>query len=229
MTFKAYNPLKPLISIHIPKCAGTSFDAILKGWFGAGFHRHYFDEKNNLKPKKIYADGAIPARPVRTCIHGHFNNKRQMGVFDYYPSADQYITIIRDPLELHISNYFFLKRRIRENQNYRNGSKQTLHYHNIDDYLENTNSFMLFHFPWELTQKNYEDILLAHFVHIGVLEKFQQSVDIIAQKLGVPPVPVHRKNTAPRDETPSDRAKEKWLERHPLERSIYRLVLRLND
>jgi len=48
----AYNPKKPLISIHIPKCAGTSFTDVLKIWFKGGFLRHYHNEKTNTSPKK---------------------------------------------------------------------------------------------------------------------------------------------------------------------------------
>ena len=44
---KQYGKERPLISIHIPKCAGTSFVGVLKEYFGKKLYRHYFDEKNN--------------------------------------------------------------------------------------------------------------------------------------------------------------------------------------
>ena len=47
-----YNPEYPLISIHIPKCAGTSFYNVLKKWFGRKLLRHYHNEKFNRPPKK---------------------------------------------------------------------------------------------------------------------------------------------------------------------------------
>jgi hypothetical protein len=107
---RKYITEKPLFSIHIPKTAGTSFQKILKCWFGDDLYLHYFDEKNNKMPEKYILKSGL-------CIHGHFNKKRGFGVFDYYPEADQFITIIRDPLELHLSNFFFVKKMFQNHNN----------------------------------------------------------------------------------------------------------------
>ncbi|MBW1940370.1 MAG: sulfotransferase family 2 domain-containing protein [Deltaproteobacteria bacterium] len=106
---KKYDSTIPLISIHIPKCAGTSFAEILTAWFGRGFLQHYPDEKNNKSPKKHNIYIGKHFKP-RLCIHGHFNNNRGNGVQDYYPNVDQYIMILRDPFEVYLSNYFYVKR-----------------------------------------------------------------------------------------------------------------------
>lgn len=47
-----YNPKKPLISFHIPKCGGTTLGSYLKNWFKKGYHAHYYDEKKCQKPAK---------------------------------------------------------------------------------------------------------------------------------------------------------------------------------
>lgn len=52
MPMKQHDPRKPLFSIHIPKCAGSSFSEVLKGWFGSGYRRHYPNEKRNTPPRK---------------------------------------------------------------------------------------------------------------------------------------------------------------------------------
>ena len=36
-----YNPNEPLISIHIPKCGGTSLRQILNNWFRPNFRAQY--------------------------------------------------------------------------------------------------------------------------------------------------------------------------------------------
>src|SRR5262245_8731415 len=99
---KLYDPEKPLISLHIPKCGGTSFRAVLQHWFGPNLYRHCFYERLTKPPRKYDLEGGM-------CIHGHFNRKRQIGVSDYYPEVDQFITILRDPFEMTVSRYFYAK------------------------------------------------------------------------------------------------------------------------
>jgi len=105
---KTYNPGKPLISLHVPKCAGQSFRWLLTGWFCDNFFIHYFQQHNALPEKH-------PLKPGM-CIHGHFDRRKNMGATDYYPAVDQFITLLRDPLEMAISNYFFWKRKARQRQ-----------------------------------------------------------------------------------------------------------------
>ena len=108
---KKYDPKKPLISIHIPKCAGSSFSAILKSWFGKGYLGHYHDEKQDIAPIRHNLKSRLFFREYKPgiCIHGHFNHDRGNGTQDYYPEVDQFITILRDPFDLHLSNYFYVK------------------------------------------------------------------------------------------------------------------------
>src|SRR3954471_2189740 len=99
---KAYDKDKPLISIHVPKCGGTSVLAMLGKWFGTRLYPHYFDEELNRMPQRREFKGGI-------CIHGHFNRRRRTGVRDYYPEADQFITMLRDPFEMVVARYFYAK------------------------------------------------------------------------------------------------------------------------
>ncbi len=95
---KKYNNEKPLISIHIPKCGGSSFKEVLQKWFIGGFYSHYFNEKSNKMPQKYVLSAGI-------CVHGHFNKARGFGIKDYYPEVDQFITFLRDPFEITTSDY----------------------------------------------------------------------------------------------------------------------------
>src|SRR4051812_45942379 len=97
---KAYNPKIPLLSIHIPKCGGTSFLQILRKWFGKDLHLHYFDEVNAKMPPHAPVKNFLGMYRKDICIHGHFNHNRKFGVDDYYPEIRQAITFIRDPLEI---------------------------------------------------------------------------------------------------------------------------------
>ncbi|MCB0515832.1 MAG: sulfotransferase family 2 domain-containing protein [Bacteroidetes bacterium] len=102
-----YNPNDILISIHIPKCGGTSLDAILQKWFGLGLHRHYFNTRSGALPEKARLKTWWGSLRKGVCVHGHFNARKAYGVFDYYPQAKQFITVLRDPLEHLISTYYY--------------------------------------------------------------------------------------------------------------------------
>jgi len=75
-----YNPEKPIISLHIPKCAGTTFSDVLRLWFGNGFFENYHNEKLNVPPTKhiLYDTTARKQFISGLCVHGHFNNKRKI-------------------------------------------------------------------------------------------------------------------------------------------------------
>ena len=42
---RSYDPARLLVSVHVPKCAGTSFAELLRSWFGARLHLHYPDAR----------------------------------------------------------------------------------------------------------------------------------------------------------------------------------------
>ena len=154
---KQYDPKKPLISIHLPKCGGTSFAEILKRWFGKEYLEHYHDERRNKHPRRynLYQDPYRQHFIPNLCIHGHFNNERGNGVERYYPEVDQYITIIRDPFELHLSAYFFRKRREKEHSGsvYWAGEPHPIiaNNWNLEDYLrESKKSHLLSFFPSDI-------------------------------------------------------------------------------
>lgn len=103
-----------LISIHIPKTAGTSFRNILKEVYGAE-HVERFDiikkeklifvEEAELKSKKFPSKIKV--------IHGHFNYRdltEQLKIRKDIPV----ITWLRNPVERVISNYYYLAERLRE-------------------------------------------------------------------------------------------------------------------
>ncbi|MBK8442832.1 MAG: hypothetical protein IPL35_05200 [Sphingobacteriales bacterium] len=119
------------------------------------------------------------------CVHGHFNRNRNIGVLDYYPDdARQFITVLRDPLALMTSDYFYNLTRIQMGIHYREGKKiESWPYESLDEFLIKNKCYMLQYFPWEMTIDNYRQLIDTHFIHIGVTEKLQESMDIFAKKL----------------------------------------------
>lgn len=216
---KKYDSAKPLISIHVPKCAGGSLRSLLKQWFGENFYKHY-------KKDYMFLPTKYPLKPG-ICIHGHFNRTKGFGVLDYYQGVDQMITILRHPLEMAVSNYFFWKFKARQNQ-LRLGVIQeggAHDYKNIEDFFNKRPRSPLLNFmPVELTAENYKEVFEKYFLYIGIVEDLQTSVDILAGKLGLSESRIDHINPAQRDEELSAGTRETFIANNRLELEIYQYV-----
>lgn len=203
----AYNRNIPLISLHVPKCAGTSFERVLKQWFGRRLFLHYYNAETHTAPKKhdIYHRIFRWRYKRDICIHGHFRWEYGFGAHDYYPQIEHYITILRDPFEQTVSNYFFQKKQSEERVVY-SGKKMAIEeeYGSLKDYLLNAPSMTLQTLLPEINRDNYADIFEQYFVYVGVVEELQHSVDVLADKLGKARVEIPHINASLRDIELSD-------------------------
>ena len=215
---RLYDKEKPLISIHVPKCGGTSFHAVLQQWFGANLHLHYFvGPFREGRPRKYDLQNG-------TCVHGHFNRWREIGVMDYYPDVDQFITMLRDPFDTAVSYYFYAKglgaNRFRDGKPLPPIQEQ---FRDLGDYLRRgrKKEVLVKFLPYEVTLDNYEEIFTKHFIYTGITEDLQTSVDVLARRLGYPPVAVGRLNTSVHDEEVTAELREEFIQTHPLSYAIY--------
>jgi len=226
---RTYDKKRLLISLHIPKCAGTSFTDILKAWFGKKLKFHYVNEKRRKPPKKHKLDkGWINKKPINgLCIHGHFNRERGFGALDYYPEADQFITMLRDPFDIHISHYRYLKtlkgKAYRDGQTHKIASDEK---YDIHEYLKRSGSYFLTQFPIKLTYDNYKEYFEKNFVYIGIVEDMQTSIDMLASKLGFDSVKVPVRNVSKHHEVIPAGAREEFIANNPLEYEIYNYALK---
>ena len=102
-----------LISVHIPKTAGSSFREILAARFGARLLLDYSDRPlapgfhwRRLKQRVNPPDGRTGIETAYDCVHGHF-------VADKYDALDKPVRCIawlRDPVQRTISHYEYWKR-----------------------------------------------------------------------------------------------------------------------
>lgn len=104
-----------IISVHLPKTAGTSFAAALEHHFGAKLLRDYVDlpintpqyDRNRKALQNSLCNAEKELRDTE-CIHGHFlpvkylllSNKRKIS----------FVTWMRNPVERVLSHYHFWKR-----------------------------------------------------------------------------------------------------------------------
>jgi hypothetical protein len=217
---KAYDPDKPLISLHIPKCAGQSFRKVLESWFGDRLLFHYFQVLNSPPPRYPLQAGI--------CIHGHFNAAKGFGINAYYPEADQLITVLRDPLEMHLSNYFYWKTKARERQINRGhiipGGEHD--YRDVNDFFRRRPKSQLLNFlPSDLTPDTYREIFETRFVWIGSVEQLSTSTGRLARILGFKPAVIPRVNISARTETLAPELRDSFIERSRFEFEIYQYVM----
>lgn len=225
---KSYDRYKPLISSHIPKTGGTSFRNNLMAWFGRNLHFHYKDESKNGMPGKVRLRswwGAGFRRDL--CIHGHFNRRVGLGIEEYYPEVDQFITWVRDPVDAQISMFFHEVRSL-GGARYREG--EAMHVTgDIDEFFEKSRCPFLLYFPRAIIAENLEAEISRWFVHVGVLECADTSLRIMAEKLGKHGQATHRENVSARSRKPSESSIRKFKETCALEYRLFELAMRMNS
>ena len=202
---------------------------MLQSWFGNNFYRHYYDERLDRMPEKYRLTKKWRSWKYRQgiCVHGHFNNERKFGVNHYYPDADQFITILRDPFEMHLSYYFYIKKLGVDA--FRSGKVMEAAIddsYDLNKYLSESKCNLLQYFPFTFTLENYREILSSYFIYIGVTEFLQDSVNALAKIIGFSPVDVGYLNVAERQETVPGGAREMFVQKHELEYAIYEYALK---
>jgi hypothetical protein len=138
---RAYDCNIPLIAIHIPKTAGSSVKEIFRAWFGDRLLFHYFNKRSSEMPPK-YDLVAMHTKEQPIVIYGHFNRTRNFGIEHYYPKAEQFITILRDPFERVVSGYFYMRENRKDWIDQSRVPKDKLR-----DHILNTKGSMLHYFP----------------------------------------------------------------------------------
>lgn len=135
------------------------------------------------------------------------------------------MTILREPFEMAVSNFFYAKRL--GDEWYRNGEVRDPMASGLAEHLKQLRrTYLLEFFPIKLTEENWQEHIEKHFIWVGVTEHLQESLDIIADKLGKKPVKVPVVNTSPWDEEVTQDMRDEFRAKHELEYRIYEYALR---
>jgi hypothetical protein len=174
---------------HLPKAGGTSFREALSHWFRLVSDYITVEEtagKVEMRPPidlhKLTADD---------CLCGHFEIKENY-LFTRYPdilqnpSRYQLFTILRDPLELKISMYYF--------------AKKTQLFGAINNPLC---EFILIQpnyisARFRCSSDNYKEIL-DRYTFVGLQKHLQHSINMLSMLFGKQAVELNTLNDSPRD------------------------------
>ena len=167
-----------LISLHIPKTAGTSFRLILESVYGSNEVMRVdlpIDDPKLKVNKEDYNSDRLPKAKV---IHGHFNYELLSSEVRL-PDQVPIVTWVRDPVERVISNYFYLSDRLESILDEKNRGVNILSKlkRNLKEYAQceiNRNRQSKF-----LKGLNLDDITF-----IGVVENFEEEIKVLAKILG---------------------------------------------
>ena len=154
-----------IVSIHVPKCAGTSFRRPLQDMYGPSLWANY---------GTIFSRGQARSELVpygTACIHGHFFAD---AFDDLFPGA-ALITWVRHPVERVLSNYYFFLR----HPEIADGCCQALHRDRLTlrqfadlDWMRDESTRYLAKKPFEA------------FSFVGVTERFAESLALFHSIFG---------------------------------------------
>ena len=127
--------------------------------------------------------------------------------------------------DIQLSNFFYVKREAKKHKEILwNGEPHPIVANDwsVAEYLdENKRSYMMNFFPPETSMDNYQEVLNRYYVHIGVAEYLQQSVNSLAQKLDFKPVNLQVKNASEWNESIPAEVREEFIENNQLEYAVY--------
>lgn len=207
-------PCKPsVISVHIPKTAGSSFHASLKQAYGWRLkHIHQQADIARLSTGKRYWSN----KPFVEALHGHIrpheNWKKQ------YPNA-KWICWLRDPVDRVVSAYHHLEKT--QDMGDRN--------QNLFKRLQPSLEEFLIHPDFKPVTRIYQHFLVnlkpEDFAIIGRTEFFEKDLVAIGEKIGKP-LKSHRVNVGDKKNEISDELRATLAERLAAEYEVYHTFIK---
>lgn len=163
-----------VVSVHVPKTAGTSFRVILQSVYGDALVQDYPDRYDN----PLLQDDLDVGLTGKLVVHGHFHESKYNMVA---PSAKK-IVWVRNPISRVISHFHYL-RTVAQNPKYR------LNEHR-EEIIEKDLSLLRFAALPKISNfytKNYIQEL-DNFLFVGITEFFAEDIVALSRLMNWPRV-----------------------------------------
>lgn len=239
--FKPRQPDSSVIFLHIPKTAGTSLTKILGDQFGLNNTRWL---PGSARVRSTIASSNTFSRPNTRLYVGH----QGFGLHAYTGRTTDYITMLRDPIERVISHYWFVHDDL-DHYLYDMVVKARMP---MDEYITNPmktpeldNGMVRMLADFELEQavpvgssnrllfENARANLETAFCWVGLVERFDESMILLADSMGWPEVPgyVRERVGKSKPKIPaSDEIRARIAELNPLDVELFaHIVKRFDD
>ncbi|MBK8807398.1 MAG: sulfotransferase family 2 domain-containing protein [Bacteroidales bacterium] len=212
-----------IVSIHIPKTGGTSVRSVLQNWFGNSF---YFYRKKNIERYPLLKLILPLLLFNKKMIHGHLDAANLRILKRHISKNHIKILLLRNPLDVQISKFYQLHRRLEKKLYISKANKKELEFiSDIDTYISNTSSNILRYLPENLNSINYKQVIDSEYEIVGVLDYLQEYVDKLAEILNKPKQNVPWKLQTSNKKQPSDQTISNFTDRHSLEYEVYNYIL----
>ena len=163
-----------LVSIHIPKTAGSSFSQILRRAYGKEGLLRAYGMRGTPETIDMSLFPDVNKRKIRV-VHGHVRYSQVHKITR--KNRAKLITWVRDPVKRVISNYYYSMYRIREG--IARPEREAIRDYSLLEYanMEENKNMM----SWFLEGTRPDD-----FFFIGFTENFEEDVEILGEKLKWP-------------------------------------------
>jgi hypothetical protein len=190
-----------LIHLHMPKTAGTTLKHIIKRNIDPSVNFDVYEDHQQRKKKLI----ALSRKHV-SCIQGHF----PYGVHHFFSIPCTYITMLREPIDRIISEYYFIRSRPKHNQ-YQKVNRMSLEeYQKQPEIMNQQTRFISGHIENTITEVQLEQAkenIQKYFSIVGITEMFNESLFLMKKKFGWNDIFYEKqnvtKNRPPKEELPA--------------------------
>lgn len=193
-----------IISVHLRKCAGTSFKLALQDYYGSRILMDYGDEIGSFEPSSERKRFISKVRAMQQAqqilggydiIHGHFYATK----YDFLGADHDYITVLRNPVDRVISNYNYLVR---------NPQRQ-----HPDALLVHRDKLSLEEYAAHPFARNLQSLFLdgtniQSYAFVGLTEEYDETIRQMNARFGLELKAGHHENAAKEKAEISDKTRD---------------------